>query len=149
MTTDRGHIDDMPGFLLLHIWQRRGNAIEHSLEIDVNGSVPVINLEALQGRVRHESGVVEHHVNASIGLDGSIDQAFHLIGVCHIGLEGKSLAATTGEFCGQCLETLNTPSSQYDRCTLCGKQPGGCFAQTTARASDNNDFSHDIRALVQ
>src|ERR1700759_362560 len=68
-------IDDVATFLLLHIWQRRGNAIKHSLNVNVDHLVPFLDLETLEWRLRHQPGVVDHDVDTPVRLHGCVDQS--------------------------------------------------------------------------
>src|SRR6516165_7063120 len=42
------------GFLLLHIRQRCGNAVQHPLDVHIDHPVPFVDLEALKRRLRHQ-----------------------------------------------------------------------------------------------
>ncbi len=66
---DRGDVDDMPGFLPLHVRQRRGDAVEHALDVDVDHPVPVLDPQRVEPRLRHQAGVVDDDVDAAAGLD--------------------------------------------------------------------------------
>lgn len=59
----------------------------------------------------HQASVVAYHIDASIGLNGCIDQAFHLLSVGDIRLEGQGFASTAVQYVSQCLETLDTTRS--------------------------------------
>jgi hypothetical protein len=48
MTSHSGDIDDMPGFLLLHIRQCLGNAVQRPFAVHVDHPVPFVNLEAFK-----------------------------------------------------------------------------------------------------
>jgi hypothetical protein len=50
MAGHRGDIDDMPGFLLLHMRQRRRDAVQDALDVDIDRPVPVVDVEALERR---------------------------------------------------------------------------------------------------
>jgi hypothetical protein len=40
----------MPGFLLLHMRQRRHDAVQDALDVDIDRPVPVVDVEALERR---------------------------------------------------------------------------------------------------
>ncbi len=75
----RRDVDDVAALLLLHVGQRRGNAVEHALEVDVDHPVPILDLAALERRVRHQAGIVDDDVDAAVQPNGVIDQALDLI----------------------------------------------------------------------
>lgn len=68
----------MPGLPLLHVWQRRGDAIEHALDVHW---FSIFDLKAFERRVRHQPGIVDHDINTRLGLDSRIDQLLHLLRV--------------------------------------------------------------------
>lgn len=43
---DRRNIDDVPSLLLFHPRQHRGNAVQNSLNVDIDHAIPVVNFEA-------------------------------------------------------------------------------------------------------
>ncbi|MNL47431.1 hypothetical protein D3C87_1702210 [compost metagenome] len=89
---DRGDVDDVAALLLLHVRKCSTDAVEHALEVDVDGAVPILDLAALQWRVRHQPGIVEHDVDAAMEPDGVIDQALDLLERRYVGLNGSLLA---------------------------------------------------------
>jgi hypothetical protein len=60
----------MPGFLLLHIRQRRGDAVQYALDVDVDCPVPFLDLEAVEWRLRHQPDIVDHDVDTPVRLPG-------------------------------------------------------------------------------
>jgi hypothetical protein len=94
-------VDEMPGFLLLHIRQRRGNAVQHPLDVHVYHPVPFVDLEALERRLRHQPGVVDHDVDAPVCLHGRVDQSFDLLVVGDVRSYGDCLAAAAGQLVRQ------------------------------------------------
>ena len=64
----------MAVLLRLHVGQGRGDAIQNALDVHVDHPVPVIDLKSLQGRDRHQAGIVEHHVDPPVRLHGTIHQ---------------------------------------------------------------------------
>ena len=79
------------------------------LDVHVDHLIPVVDLQALEWRVRHQPGVVEHHVDAPVGLHGGVDQRLHLVSVRDIRGYGQRLAASACQFVGQRLDTVDTP----------------------------------------
>ena len=69
----RRHIDEVPEFLPLHVGKRRRNAVQHALDVDVDHAVPVSDFQPFQRRVRHQPGIVDHHVDPAISGNGGID----------------------------------------------------------------------------
>ena len=68
-----------PDFCCCHVRQRRGDAVEHALDVDVDHPVPLVDLQPLEQRLRHEARVVDHHVDPSVVLNRRVHQPLHLI----------------------------------------------------------------------
>src|SRR2546423_918710 len=146
MAGHRGDVDDMPSFLLLHIRQRRGDAVQHALDVYVDRPVPFIDPEALEWRLRHQPGVVDHDVDTPVCLHGGVDQSLNLVALGDVCRYGECLAATAGQLVGQGLDAIGAPRTQHNACALRGEKPGGRLAQPAARARDDDDFSCDVLA---
>ena len=86
----------MPGFLLLHMGQRRGDAVQHPLQVHIDHPIPLVDLKTLKKRLRHQPGIVDHHVDASVGLYGYLDQCFDLLTARHVRRQRGRLAAIAG-----------------------------------------------------
>jgi hypothetical protein len=71
----------MPGFLLLHMRQRCGDAVQHALDVHVDRPVPLVDPEALEWRLRHQSRVVDYDVDTPVRPHGCIDQFLNLVTV--------------------------------------------------------------------
>jgi len=64
--------------------------------------------------VRHQSGVVEHDIDAPIGLGGRVDQVGHLLAVSDVGLDGHGFRPAAGEFLRQGLDALDATRPEND-----------------------------------
>jgi DNA-binding transcriptional LysR family regulator len=126
--------------------ERRGNAVQHALEVDVDHPVPFVDLQALQGRERHDAGVVDENVDPAAGLDGRVHQALYLSAVRDIGLHGERLSSDGRDLLHQRLEALDPARAQHDGGALRGKVPGGRLSHPAAGPRDHDDLSLDVVA---
>ena len=55
-----------PRLLPLHVRERRRDAVQHALDVYIYHPVPLVHLEPLERRQRHEPGVVEHHIHPPV-----------------------------------------------------------------------------------
>jgi hypothetical protein len=76
--------------------------------------------EPLERRLRHQAGVVDHHIDASVGLHGGVDQFLDLLAVADVRHHGDRLAAPAGQLACQGLEAIGAPRSQHDARALLG-----------------------------
>jgi hypothetical protein len=60
------------------MWQRRGDTVQHTLDVDVDHPVPLVNLQKFEQGLRHQSGIVDHHVDAAERPHRGIDQSLDL-----------------------------------------------------------------------
>ncbi|MNL04767.1 hypothetical protein D3C87_1253440 [compost metagenome] len=130
------------------MWQRGGDAIEHTLDVDVDHPVPLIRAPLSHGCNRHQAGVVDHHVDTAELFDSGCDERLHLRLYRDIGGNGQRFTTGGTNFFGNHLQTLFTPRCQYDLGAASGQVTGGAFTQSAAGASDNHNFAADVVAHV-
>ena len=122
----------MPGFLPLHVWQRSRNAIQHALEIDVNHAVPVVNLQTLKRGMRHQPGVVDHHVNPAVSCNRCLDQMLDLRSLRDVCLHGDGFFVAACQLRSQRVNTVKASRAKHNRGTTQGQVAGGGLAQAAA-----------------
>lgn len=149
MPVDRGNVDDVSGLPRLHMRQRRGDAVEHALDVDVDHAVPLVHLETFERGKRHQARIVQHDVDAAEFAHRGVHQVANLLPVRDICLDRPGLVALCGEFVGQCIDAVTPPSTEHHGGTSLGEMACRSFSQSTARAGDDDDFifdplSHDV-----
>jgi hypothetical protein len=77
MAADGREIDDVAGFPRPHARQDRGDAVEHAPDVHIDHPIPLVDLEFVQGRERHETRVVEDDVDRAVGFDQAFDACGH------------------------------------------------------------------------
>ena len=135
-----------PLFCRCHMRQRGGDAVEHALDVDVDHSVPVLDLAALERRVRHQPGIVDDHVDPAVQPHRAVDQALDLLALGDVGLHDGVAAAR--QLLGQRLEPIDPPRAEHELRALRGEQPRRRLAEPAAGAGDDDDFAFDIVAHV-
>ncbi len=91
----------MPGFLLFHVRQRRGHAVENALDVDVDRPFPIVDCKALKRRARHNPRVVDHDIDTAKLLHGGIDQFLNLVTVSDVCGNSDCLSAVAIQFISQ------------------------------------------------
>src|SRR5215469_9489111 len=97
MASHRRDVDEMTCLLLFHVGQRRGDAVQNALDIDVDHQVPFVDFETFKQGLRHQPGVVDHHVDPPVGLHGGVYQSLDLVVLNDIRRYGECLAATAAQ----------------------------------------------------
>jgi hypothetical protein len=138
---DGRHIDDVTAPLFLHDRQRRGDSVEDALHVDVDHAVPVVDLQPLERRERHQPRVVHEDVDPPERFSRASHQSLHVRAPDHIRDHHVRLAARLADVSGEALETVLASRAEGDRSALNGQELRGGFADATARARDDDDFA--------
>jgi hypothetical protein len=141
----RRHDDEVAGLLALHLRQRGGDAVEHASEVHVDHAIPVLDFQALERGMRHQARVVEHHVDATVGLHRGVDQFLHLGAVGDVGADRDGLVASFCQLSHERMQAVGAARAEYDAGTLSGQQACGGLAQAAAGAGDDDDLALDVR----
>ena len=131
--------DDVTVLLRFHGRKRGCDAVENALEVHIDHAVPVLDFAALEERVRHETRIVDDHVDAPVPLDGKIDQTCDLLAIGHVRLYSRAFAQ--GEFRGERLKPFEAPRAQHQLSATPSKMTRSRFAKSTACACDDNNFA--------
>ena len=59
---------------------------------DVDHPVPLVNLQKFEQGLRHQSGIVDHHVDAPVRLHCLVYKTLDLFAVGHVGLNDSVVA---------------------------------------------------------
>ncbi len=94
--------------------------------------------------MRHQSGIVEDHIDSAVGLHRMIDQAPDLIALRHIGLHGGAIAED--KLFGERLQPFDAPRAEHEPCAILGEAARGGFTQSAARAGDDDDLVGNARS---
>lgn len=108
----RRNIDELPASLRLEIRERRSDAPKHTLDIDIDALVPLIETHHLERRERHEACIVDHHVDAPEGLDRMTDERLDLLAVRHLHFEDG--AVLIAQLLGQSFEPIQAAGPKSD-----------------------------------
>src|SRR6266576_2713012 len=92
-------IDDVTGFSLRHMGDDVFDTEERAVKIGMHDPVPKLQRHIgdqrparnLPGKVRHDGGVVHHHVDLAKAIDHFIDHRPDTVLVAHVGMHGQSL----------------------------------------------------------
>src|SRR5919199_5035834 len=74
----------MPRLLANERWQHRSNTIEDTLDIDINGLIPLIRFQCRKWRSGHDASVQENHIDTSKCFLGKLDDRSVIRWVNHI-----------------------------------------------------------------
>jgi hypothetical protein len=120
----------MAGFLPLHMRQRRGDPVQRAFEVHVDRPVPLVDPEALEQRLRHQPGVVDHHVTAQgapVALGARRQDRIQALARELTAGGGKAIAVTTDV----------TDRTQVQRLVDAAVEAFGRIASSRAAASPN------------
>src|SRR3954451_6764004 len=138
-------VDEVTAALCPEHGERSRDAIEHALDVDVDHAIPLVDLELVEGRERHQAGVVDEHVQAPKALPDEVDEGGHLLTARDIKGLVLDLAAMMANVGRERLQPLGAARAQDDGCTALGEQARGGLSDAAARARDGDDLAFDLR----
>src|SRR5258708_1438846 len=115
---DGSSIDNVAALLLLHMGQSGRNSVEHTLDIEVDHAVPLVDLQKRKRRDWHNTGIVDQDIDLSVCVDGLLHQSLDLRPICYVDRHGKRLCAIGLNILNNCIETPLTPSFARWRAVL-------------------------------
>ncbi|MCY1532766.1 hypothetical protein D9M68_680550 [compost metagenome] len=134
----------MAAALRLHARQHGGDAVEHALDVDVDGAVPLVDLELVQRRQRHHARVVDQHVDAAEGLDGGGGELFQIGALGHVGGDGDGFAAGLADLGDDLVEPVGAAGREHHLGAARGQVARRRFAQAAAGTGDDGNLALDV-----
>ena len=133
-----------PDFCRCHVRQRRGDAVEHALDVDVDHPVPFVDLEALERRVRHQPGVVDasHRCGRRSATAASTSASTCSRSVTSVGKRQRLAACRRARAPAPRCDRRGARPAPAAR-LLRRKQPRRRLAEAAARAGDDDDLVLD------
>jgi hypothetical protein len=123
--------------------QRRGDAVQDALEVDVDHLLPVLDAQRVQGRDRHHAGVVDQHVQAPEALTGQLDERGHVLAPAHVGGHRRDRAAVGGDAGSHRLQARGSAGPEHDAGAALGQQLRSRLADPAAGPRDGDDLLLD------
>jgi hypothetical protein len=78
--------------------KHRGDAVQHTLDLVIDHSLPLFNLKRGKRRQEHQSGIVDQNIDASGPIDRRLDKLIHLLALRHIDVPVLCYAAALTNF---------------------------------------------------
>ena len=142
---DGGSVDDLALVLaLLKFLCRRLDAPQHALDIDLQYLVHFVGRDIGERLDLRDTGIVDHHVEATECFLGVLDRGIDFVAICHVCLEGGRLAAQLDDLVRYLfgLRVMDIHDGDV-RAVLCQSERDGA-ADALACAGDKNHFSVDV-----
>ncbi|CAM2163047.1 hypothetical protein BC2230_120062 [Burkholderia cepacia] len=141
---DGRDVDEVARVLFFEYRQRRGDAVQEALDVDVDHPVPLVGLAQRKWRDRHQTSVVHHDVEATMLRYDVADQAVDLVLIRHIDWMNRRVPAFRHDFRGNALKLVDAASGQSDSGAFGGKKFGGGFTNSARSTGNDDDFvCHD------
>lgn len=142
MPGHRRDVDELPAFLGHEMLQRRVDAPEHALDIDIDGLIPFVDAPHGQRRQRHGAGIVDQDIELAKCLDRKVDERRHVIPVGDIQPADGHMIAT--QPISQRLKAVQSAGTQHDFRARLDKVTGRFGTKAGTAAGDGNDLAADI-----
>ena len=103
----------MPAALTLEHRESRGDAVQHPFQIGINHLVPFVGFQLAERGDSHKARVIDQHIHALVGGNGSVNGALHLFLTGDIGFYGYRLATLLDDAVHQGIYFLQTTGNKH------------------------------------
>src|SRR6266699_2533040 len=103
----------MPETLLAEDMERRGDAVEHTFDVDVDHLVPIIDAQVVEGRHGHDTGIAEENVELAVSLASQLDEVGYIAAPLYVCGRVGNLAARRRDALGKRLEAVRTARTEH------------------------------------
>jgi hypothetical protein len=131
-------------FAAAHVGQHRRDAVQYAFDVDIDHAIPLVDLEQIQGRQRHETRVVHQYVNSTVALERGVRQPSYLRAIGHVRDSIGDGTAGLLNFVAHRAQSIFAARGQHQLRAPLRQQPRGGLAETTAGAGDDHDFVLNI-----
>jgi hypothetical protein len=135
---DRGDVDHVAALLRDHGGQRRRDPVQHALDVGVDHALPFLDVQSLQERAWHQTGVVDDDVDAAVLFHGALNEALDLRALRHVRLQNRAVAEP--ELFGERFEPVDPPRAQNQLRAALRQQARRGLAEAAARSGDHDDL---------
>src|SRR6266404_478963 len=125
--------------------QRGRDAMQHTPDIDVDHSIPLIHLQLVQQRKRHESGIADKHIEPTEPLLRSADECSEIRTLGDIDRHRFCLAAIATDLGGESFEPVEAARTKHHRSSAFRKMFCCRLADSAARARDSDHLAIESR----
>lgn len=123
-----------------HLRQHRGNAVEHALDVDVDHSIPLIDLNRGHQRQRHNAGIIDDHVDASPGLARRLGKGGDFCAIGYVQAACHCLPALCPDFACECVQPIGAARTEHDLCSGSTERPADGGANAARSPGNEHDF---------
>jgi hypothetical protein len=131
----------MTAALLSEHRERCGDSIQNAFDVDVDHPVPLVDIEVVKGRQRHQAGVADQYIEPAEAILRLLDkryQVFTFADVDHVKIHLSLVLANVG---GNGFKPIGATRAKNDLGSRCRQQSPGGFADSAGRSRDSDDFS--------
>src|SRR6185295_7004554 len=143
MPRSGGSVDEMSETLLAENWQRCGDAVQDTFDVDVDHLVPFVDAEVVERRDRANAGVVDESVKLAVPLTCQLDKIGQVFAPFYVCARIGHLATRAHDAVGESLEALRSTCTEHDLCAALGEQERSRLADATACPRNGNDLAFD------
>ena len=133
----------MPEALRAEHRQRRRDAVQDALYVDVDHGVPIIDAQLVERGDRPDAGVVDQRVELAEPLAGQRDQGGQVLAPPHVRARAGRLATGRHDAAGKGLEAIHPARAEHELRAPPGEQQRRRRADPPARARDGDDLAFD------
>lgn len=129
--------------------QRRRDAVQHALDIDVDHLLPLFDAQVVERGDQPHSGIVDEDVELAEPLRGQLDEASEIVAPPHVGAGEGCLSARSNNSVGESMKPIRPARAEHELRAPLGQQERGGLADSAAGAGDDDhlalNFPHEVR----
>src|SRR5918994_895546 len=120
------HVDDRPSPTLSHLGNGMPGRQIYPLEVDAEDFVPNLLLGLRNRPVALNPGAIDEHVYPSVGLNGEVDEGFHVRRGSHVPPHPSDFQVLFAQSAGRLCGLILAVAADHDGGSLPGQLPRGC-----------------------
>jgi hypothetical protein len=137
----------MAAALLSEHWKCGGDTMEYAPDVDVDHSIPFIDLQFIEGRQWHQTGVADQYIESTEAILSRLDKRFQVSPLRDVDRMKFCLVPVPANVGNDSLEPSGTTRAENDLGPRRGKQSSSRFTDSAGCSRDRDDLSVYIRHL--
>jgi hypothetical protein len=107
--------------LLAEDGQRCGDAVEHTFDVDIDHSLPILDAQVVERGNWHNAGIAEENVKFAVSLTGQLDEVGYVAPPFYVCACIGRLATRSRDTASESLKAIQSARAEYDLRTALGE----------------------------
>jgi len=107
----------MPKTLPSKNGQSGGDAVQQSLDVDIDHCLPVLDAQLLELRDRTDPGIGDQHIKLAMAIGRQTDERSHILSLRHVGAPVNRIPARNLNFASDSFQFVMASGAEHDLCS--------------------------------